>query len=135
MASGPKIAISSNPRHDTGLDADRLSERLGAYMKRLVDEGHVPNAMTLVSRHGKVAYCGGTGLQNDGSKGSLTDKPKPLSEDTVHNCPTPPAHAALPCAICPATPASRHLSRVKQTTARPRAAPPRPAPPPRSRPL
>ena len=40
-------------------------------------------AVTLVSRHGKIVYCEGTGLQNDGTEASLTDAPVSLRPDTI----------------------------------------------------
>lgn len=40
-------------------------------------------AVTLVSRHGKIIYCEGTGLQNDGTEASLTDTPVSLRPDTI----------------------------------------------------
>ena len=53
------------------------------YMQSLVDGGHCPHAMTLVSRNGKVAFCKGVGLQNDGTKASLAGQAVPLREDTI----------------------------------------------------
>jgi CubicO group peptidase (beta-lactamase class C family) len=79
---GPPIAVSETPIANAGLDAGRL-DRLVPYMASLVDGGHCPNGMTLVSRNGHVAFCKGAGLQNDGLKGSLTTEPVPLREDTI----------------------------------------------------
>ena len=87
--NGPSIVVSAAPERETGLDPSRL-ERLTGYMEQLVEGGHCPNAMTLVSRHGRIAYCKGTGLQNDGKKGSLSDSPVPLREDTIFRICKPP---------------------------------------------
>ena len=80
--AGPKISTTPRPIQLAGLDATRL-EHIVAYTGGLVSGGHCPNGMTLVSRHGEVAFCKGTGLQNDGGKGSLTGAPTQLREDTI----------------------------------------------------
>ena len=40
-------------------------------------------AVTLVSRRGKIVYCEGMGLQNDGTEASLTNSPVSLRPDTI----------------------------------------------------
>lgn len=77
------IDITPSPIAHCGLDAERLKDRVVPYMESLVSGGHCPNGMVLAARHGKVAFCQGTGLQNDGSKGSLTEQPTALREDTI----------------------------------------------------
>mmetsp|Transcript_30540 Transcript_30540/g.65790 ORF Transcript_30540/g.65790 Transcript_30540/m.65790 type:complete len:450 (-) Transcript_30540:617-1966(-) len=77
---GPAVALS-DPL-SVGLCPERL-QRLDPFLEEIVASGKRPNAMVLVSRRGKTVYCKSTGLQNDGSKGSLRESKAPIREDSI----------------------------------------------------
>ena len=106
MASGPEIRL--HEPSSVGLSQERL-DRLLPYSQTLVDGARVPNGMvnvstdflsnsdrfladfrltlvyfdaqTLVSRHGKIVHCEGTGLQNDASTHATPPTPRPPTPD------------------------------------------------------
>lgn len=47
-----------------GISADRL-ERIGGWMDGYVGSGKLPGCMTLVARHGQVAYCDSRGMADE----------------------------------------------------------------------
>ena len=49
----PTATLASATPEAEGFSADRL-KRLDAHMQALVDQGHLPGAVTLVARHGKI---------------------------------------------------------------------------------
>ena len=51
--SAPTAILASATPEAEGFSSDRL-KRLDAHMQALVDQGHLPGAITLVARHGKI---------------------------------------------------------------------------------
>ncbi|MBS03867.1 MAG: hypothetical protein CMQ24_14320 [Gammaproteobacteria bacterium] len=60
---------------ELGFDADRLA-RIGPAMQRYIDDGKVPNLLTLVARHGKVAWFDARGRLD-------VDEHAPADENTL----------------------------------------------------
>ena len=55
--------LASAPPESVGLSPDRL-RRLDATMKRMVDEGRLAGAVTILTRHGKIAHVTVTGKRD-----------------------------------------------------------------------
>ncbi|SFJ78655.1 CubicO group peptidase, beta-lactamase class C family [Caulobacter sp. UNC279MFTsu5.1] len=51
--AAPVASLTASAPETAGFSPERL-ERLDAYMQGLVDQGHLPGAITLVARHGKI---------------------------------------------------------------------------------
>ena len=61
---------------DLGLASERLA-RIDAHLKnRYLDPGKIAGALTLVSRHGEIAYLSPVGLAD-------RERGKPMAEDTI----------------------------------------------------
>lgn len=60
-----EIAVASRPEA-VGLSGERLG-RITGWMRRYVDEGKLPWAMTVVARHGEIAWRDGAGLADVGA--------------------------------------------------------------------
>jgi len=66
--------VTANPQ-DVGLSSERL-ERIGATIQRSIDEGRIAGAVSLVARHGKIAYFKAFGMADRDAK-------KPMSTDGI----------------------------------------------------
>ncbi|HEY7269087.1 MAG TPA: serine hydrolase domain-containing protein, partial [Dehalococcoidia bacterium] len=60
---------------DLGFIPERLAQ-LGPTMQRYVDDGKVPNLVTLVARHGRVAHFEARGVMD-------LDEPQPVQRDSI----------------------------------------------------
>ena len=74
------LSISGSPLptadpEDAGFISERLAQ-LGPAMQRFVDEGKVPNLVTLVARHGKVVHFEARGVLD-------LDSPRPAQRDSI----------------------------------------------------
>lgn len=67
------IRVVDDPLRDCGMDGNAL-ERIALWQERLVAEGRLPMAMTLVSRFGKPAFFRASGFANVETK-------EPVRED------------------------------------------------------
>ncbi|WP_416898501.1 MAG: serine hydrolase domain-containing protein [Minwuia sp.] len=65
----------TNNGADLGFDPERL-ERLNAWMARYVEGGRLPGAVTLIARHGELAFCDWTGRRD-------VARDKPWEGDTI----------------------------------------------------
>ena len=62
--------LATVPPESVGISPERL-QRIDLNMKRLVDDGQVAGLVTLLERHGKVAYTGVVGKPDVGKAGAL----------------------------------------------------------------
>jgi CubicO group peptidase (beta-lactamase class C family) len=67
--------LSAAPPAEVGLSASRL-ERLAAGMQQMVDDGKLAGIVTMLARHGKVAFVNAVGVQD-------VDSETPMSSDTI----------------------------------------------------
>jgi len=66
--------LTASPE-DVGLSSERL-ERIGATIQRSIDEGRIAGAVSLVARHGKIAYVKSFGMADRDAK-------KPMATDSI----------------------------------------------------
>jgi CubicO group peptidase (beta-lactamase class C family) len=72
--TAPAAILAPAPPEAAGFSAERL-KRLDVYMQGLVDQGHLPGAITMVARHGKIVNYqtfGKTGINGP-----------PMAKDTI----------------------------------------------------
>ena len=69
------LAVAANPMEECGMDGNRLA-KIADWQQALVDGGHLPMAISVVSRHGKVAYVQATGYSDAENK-------VPIKEDDI----------------------------------------------------
>ena len=67
--------LGTAPPAEVGLSASRL-ERLAAGMQQMVDDGKLAGIVTMLARHGKVAFVNAVGVQD-------VDSETPMSSDTI----------------------------------------------------
>jgi len=75
MAHGMAGAGPVAAPEDVGLSAERL-ERIGRAIQRSVDDGRIAGGVSLVARHGKIAYFQAVGMAD-------RDAHKPMRTDTI----------------------------------------------------
>ena len=84
------LAVAANPMEECGMDGNRLA-KIADWQQALVDGGHLPMAISVVSRHGKVAYVQATGYSDAENK-------VPIKEDDIfrlYSMTKPPVAVAL----------------------------------------
>ena len=85
--------LGTAPPAEVGLSASRL-ERLAAGMQQMVDDGKLAGIVTMLARHGKVAFVNAVGVQD-------VDSETPMSSDTIFRIYfAPQAARALALLLC-----------------------------------
>ncbi|MBZ5561649.1 MAG: beta-lactamase family protein [Acidobacteriia bacterium] len=73
-ATSPGAGVAASPE-DVGFSSQRL-DRLGAAIQRSIDDGRLAGAVSLVARHGKIAYFKAFGMADRDAK-------KPMRTDNI----------------------------------------------------